>query len=398
MDAGDEAAPVPAPEAAPRPSSPQDAAQDETAPLDLDLDFFPEEGAPHPLNPHYLQQQERGRQSLERAKREAAAKSVSLAAGKGGSRRKPVSHSESSAEKESFTMAGVDELNADLHEEEIPDWMSQLFEKLDLELSKDDTVETNVAQAEEDLCVQQKLEADEDDVLPNMFLCERCGGSPSEWKYSATEDLLVASDKKYSPTEDEEIMEWFLQLANTVEGGGRQYRDYDMPDEEFYAIIDKQAEYYKNMKRVSYKETIANGIKWMSEECFLAFIKYTEKLHLEGFEHKFGDLRRQCFSVESSEKVFHHYNFTIEVKHESSDVWSSELYFAEVKQLSGLKSYFCCPLEPSDEGHCYGCKSQDVSDLKHPTSGGYEEGHEDICWPFESDTDCESDSDDDLGY
>ncbi|CAN6325704.1 unnamed protein product [Urochloa humidicola] len=109
-----------------------------------------------------------------------------------------------------------------------------------------------------------------------------------------------------------------------------------------------------------------NGIKWMSEECFLAFTKSTENIHSEGNGHKFSELCCQCFDVEAHDKNFH-FNFTVQTKHESSDFCTSEFYFAEVKQVSGIKSYFCSLLEPSDDGHCYGCKNQDMHDLKHPT-------------------------------
>ncbi|KAL6595643.1 hypothetical protein ACP70R_047983 [Stipagrostis hirtigluma subsp. patula] len=165
-------------------------------------------------------------------------------------------------------------MDAGLHEE-LPDWMSQLsnklfgFEKLDLEANRDDSMCTmKVAQGETHPLVEGMLdiESNEDDTLSSM---DEYGGR-----------------------------------------GGR-------PDEEFYPIINKEAEYYKSMKRVS-KKTIENGLKWMTEECFLAFTKSAEKIHFE------------C--------------------------------------------------------HCYGCKSQDAYDLKHPISGGYEEGHADICWPFENGT------------
>ncbi|KAG2622827.1 hypothetical protein PVAP13_3KG011000 [Panicum virgatum] len=154
----------------------------------------------------------------------------------------------------------------------------------------------------------------------------------------------------------------------------------------------------KNMKRVSKKETIKNGIKWMSEECFLAFTKYAEKINnLEGIKHRFGELCYQCLSVEAHDKNFHHYNFTIETEHRSTNVLTSQLYFAEVKQLSGVKSYFCCLLDQDDEGHCYGCKNQEMYGLKHPSTGCYEVGAADICWPFIDDTDSGSDGDDDCG-
>ncbi|KAF8707188.1 hypothetical protein HU200_030434 [Digitaria exilis] len=125
----------------------------------------------------------------------------------------------------------------------------------------------------------------------------------------------------------------------------------------------------------------------MSEECFLAFTKSAENTHSEGIEHKFGELRSQCLSVEAHNKIFHHYNFTIEEKHEICDVWTSKVYFAEVKQVSGVKSYLCCMLEPDDQGHCHGCKNQDMYELKHPSRGGYEEGDAGIHWPFMDDPD-----------
>lgn len=85
-----------------------------------------------------------------------------------------------------------------------------------------------------------------------------------------------------------------------------------------------------------------NSIKGYVCNCLL--------MYLQGIEHKFGELHSQCFSVESHDKNFHHYNFTIEEKHGNSDVWTSKLYFAEVKQLCGVKSFLCCPLEPNDCG------------------------------------------------
>lgn len=71
---------------------------------------------------------------------------------------------------------------------------------------------------------------------------------------------------------------------------------------------------------------------------------------LQGIEHKFGEICHQCFNVESDGNTFHHFNFTVDAKHENSDTWISEEYFAEVKQEFGIKSYFCHPLGPNDEG------------------------------------------------
>ena len=49
------------------------------------------------------------------------------------------------------------------------------------------------------------------------------------------------------------------------------------------------------------------------------------------------------------------------------------------------------------KGHCYGCKNQEMYGLKHPSTGCYEVGAADICWPFIDDTDSGSDGDDDCG-
>jgi hypothetical protein len=54
----------------------------------------------------------------------------------------------------------------------------------------------------------------------------------------------------------------------------------DVPDE-FNGLIDESNEYCNSMKKDSYRKTIENGIKWMSEECFLAFTKSVENFHYE---------------------------------------------------------------------------------------------------------------------
>ncbi|CAL4989801.1 unnamed protein product [Urochloa decumbens] len=257
--------------------------------------------------------------------------------------------------------------------------MSQLFEKLDLEVYGDSICsKDNVAQVGTYPIVE--------------------GGISAE---------ISRAKVKKGGLDDEEYIDWMIEILK--KGGhndilscynldeGEKHHVHNVPDE-FCDPLDKEAnDYCKSTERVSKKEIIKKGIKWMSEECFLAFTTYAEKINLEGIEHKFGELRYQCLSVEAYDKIFHHYNFTIEAKHRNSGVSTSELYFAEVKQLAGDKSYFCCLLEQSDEGHCYGCKNQDMYDLKHPNTGCYEEGDADICWPFIDVTDSDSDDGDDCG-
>ncbi|TVU02611.1 hypothetical protein EJB05_51878 [Eragrostis curvula] len=332
-----------------------------------------------------------------------------------------------------------DDVDSDLHKEELPDWMSHLFQKLDLEVNEDSICSTGkVTQVEtethplgeddisseihlsselKDSSMFQKMdsEANEDiycsfgdvthvdtnQLVDGGFSAEIHG--PSEAKDS-TMDKVDASGLD----DDSALLGWIVGLLK--KGGHDDVLSqfdldqvetnsmcYDVPDEVTDLDMDVE-DSHKSMKRVSHKETLEKGIKWMSEECFLAFTKSEERNRFEGIEHKFGELRSQCLSIEAYDKIFHHYNFTIEAKHGGSDAWSSGLYFAEVKQLFGLKSYFCCLLEPLDDGWCYGCQNQNVGDLQHPSKDGYEEGHADICWPFVDQTDSDSDDDCGLGY
>jgi hypothetical protein len=68
-----------------------------------------------------------------------------------------------------------------------------------------------------------------------------------------------------------------------LDGGKKHVVHYDVQDELCDPIeVDNEAmDYCETTERVSKKETIENGIKWMSEECFLAFTKYAEKINLK---------------------------------------------------------------------------------------------------------------------
>jgi len=54
--------------------------------------------------------------------------------------------------------------------------------------------------------------------------------------------------------------------------------------------------------------------------------------------------------VENYYKIFHHFHFTVRMKVSSSTDWTSVLFFAEVKEILRQKMYFCCPLEPYENG------------------------------------------------
>ncbi|GJN25752.1 hypothetical protein PR202_gb13622 [Eleusine coracana subsp. coracana] len=120
---------------------------------------------------------------------------------------------------------------------------------------------------------------------------------------------------------------------------------------------------------------IQDGKQWMRDEVTLCFRKHVEKTrYLAGVVFELDELCHQCFIVENSWKVFHHYNFKIRMKMPAAVEWTKELYFGEVKEIFGTKSYFCCPLEPNESGHCSACQNQGMEDLRHPVTGGFEMG------------------------
>ena len=63
--------------------------------------------------------------------------------------------------------------------------------------------------------------------------------------------------------------------------------------------------------------------------------------------------------MESYDKVYHHYNFTVRMKMLNSADWTVELYFAEVKEIFRTKHYLCYPLDPNENGNNY-CKVNHV--------------------------------------
>ncbi|KAM0915359.1 hypothetical protein ACQ4PT_010902 [Festuca glaucescens] len=142
----------------------------------------------------------------------------------------------------------------------------------------------------------------------------------------------------------------------------------------------------------STKQIIENGKQWMKKEVMEAFKKYMKETgRFRGVEFELDKLLHQCLSVETYEKIFHHYNFTVKMKQAGSDKWSSTLYFAQVKEMYGQKYYFCYPLDPFEDGFCHACKNQGMDALKHPAVPiGYETGQAGTGCPF-----FEDDSDDD---
>ncbi|XP_044344296.1 uncharacterized protein [Triticum aestivum] len=135
---------------------------------------------------------------------------------------------------------------------------------------------------------------------------------------------------------------------------------------------------------VSTEEILENGEKWMGEEVMLAFKKYKEgKSQFKDVVHYgLDELQHQCFSMESCDHTFHHFNFTVKMEKSGGDS-SSTPFFAEVKEIHGRKYYSCYELSSHDDGHCHACKNQGMHALKHPIClMGYDSGHADMESPF----------------
>nr|CBX24465.1 hypothetical_protein [Oryza glaberrima] len=135
--------------------------------------------------------------------------------------------------------------------------------------------------------------------------------------------------------------------------------------------INKGVQLYSNsMQELSQKGT--DGLS----EAFVAFRNYfAEKDVFEEIDYKFGEILHHCSRTVGIRKIYHHYNFTVEMKNDK-DCWIPRVYFAEVKMKYGFKYRFCAPLEATDDGQCYSCKNQGIDKLKHPSRGGYSKGYD----------------------
>ncbi|KQJ87487.1 hypothetical protein BRADI_4g11478v3, partial [Brachypodium distachyon] len=163
----------------------------------------------------------------------------------------------------------------------------------------------------------------------------------------------------------------------------RSAKEYRAESEESYHDDCRSNDSDDDYEELSDQQIIENGRKWMSEEVMIAFKKYTENCADQtGLDYQFGELLHQCLNVENYYKTFHHFNFTMKMKDPTSSGWRVELYFAEIMQMFGKKHYFCCPLESLEDGHCYGCKNQGVNDLKHPATGGFDQGCPASTFPY----------------
>lgn len=62
---------------------------------------------------------------------------------------------------------------------------------------------------------------------------------------------------------------------------------------------------------------------------------YSSILLINELDYCFNELCHQCLNVESYNKIFHHYNFTVKMKKPNSADWVVTMYFGEVKQMFG---------------------------------------------------------------
>ena len=112
---------------------------------------------------------------------------------------------------------------------------------------------------------------------------------------------------------------------------------------------------------------------------------------LQLLEFKFVNLLRYCCIPEFSGKKYWHYNFIAETKNSESGTWTRGTYFAETKLEHGVQNFFCCLLDLSDNGECYGCKNQ-KAEIQHPTRGDYQRATPDHDWPSNDDEISDDDS------
>uniref|UniRef100_A0ACD5Y4H7 Uncharacterized protein n=1 Tax=Avena sativa TaxID=4498 RepID=A0ACD5Y4H7_AVESA len=257
----------------------------------------------------------------------------------------------------------------DLHEnDESPPWMSQLFEKLDFEVDDEDLCSTD-KKTKTDVHSLKKDENTQKWDIASFDDKER-----SECMHPAVRALILPwkgeeKQQEEPMTDPDDYLSCQTHIpTRTRTGFGSSTcpwsnRTLPVPHSSTvfrpligacYLVSDEEAkEYYSMRRRLTYGRTPHSGMERMVEECLLAFRNYVQNISLEDTEHRFGELLCHCNTVHAQRKIYQHFNFIMEIKPSNSDIWTPKLYFAEVKQLSSVKYYFCCPLEASDHGGCY---------------------------------------------
>ncbi|TVU05835.1 hypothetical protein EJB05_49019, partial [Eragrostis curvula] len=133
--------------------------------------------------------------------------------------------------------------------------------------------------------------------------------------------------------------------------GSKIHQGEDITSDAYIEQLGRKA---KAKQEFDEEKIVENGFQYMREEAFLAFRNYVAENDLfEDSDYQFGKVLHHCFTAEGYGMVYTHYNFTMEIKKNDENDWTSRRYFAEAKMEHGVKFYFCAPLEGANDGMCY---------------------------------------------
>lgn len=148
----------------------------------------------------------------------------------------------------------------------------------------------------------------------------------------------------------------------------------------------KERKYTKEEKLKIYNDRMEGYMKF-------ALNQYNSKELVGDMRFEFVEAQSDNWIVEGEFDNLYYYHFNFAAKQACSSVFT---FFAEVIPGDGDDcDVTCCMLlNDDDNGHCFGCKNEDVDDLRHPASESlYVGGHEDRECPFMENSETEDDSD-----
>ncbi|KAL6847197.1 hypothetical protein ACP4OV_023050 [Aristida adscensionis] len=196
---------------------------------------------------------------------------------------------------------------------------------------------------------------------------------------------MLKSDKRDTEPSKPAGIRWVDEVVASLSPGGCD------------TVISEAADRMDRL--LAEKQAIRNGMKWMQTEVLEAFEFYKASSGYQGPKYEFVRLDEQCLIYDDYSKSYHHYNFTMKKKTSfylrkrrekwtSSNCWTYQLFFAEIKSTEEGKKIVCCPLQPGENGMCHGCQNTGIN-LIHPCNDEYEKGSEDSGFPFDSDSGCD---------
>uniref|UniRef100_A0A0E0L7H1 DUF3615 domain-containing protein n=1 Tax=Oryza punctata TaxID=4537 RepID=A0A0E0L7H1_ORYPU len=148
----------------------------------------------------------------------------------------------------------------------------------------------------------------------------------------------------------------------------------------------RQDMYWPDGKRKHFN--LAGGYE-KDKRCLIQALveKYNDDHNLLGdFAYELKEFL-QIGEMYEDQRYYYHINFTTKTKgaHKSGCAMDN-LFFAELSHMQGKDEWVvscCCVIKPTANGHCYGCRNDGKSSLKHPNnSDAYSGGHLDGCLPF----------------